>query len=227
MVIFIVIEPKKTGVNALKRETGGRARYEEIAQDLARRIVQGDLAVGARILGRSSLAGTYQVSPETIRRSVAILHERGALQAVAGSGVRVVSKVAASEYLDSLKTRTSLEEGARDLLLLIQNRRDLDDKIEAALERILSQATGALASRHVEEIPVREGAWAVSRALNEIKLRNRTGATAVAVTRGVVDQFSPPADLVLEIGDIITVLGSEVARNRARKLLAMETAPED
>lgn len=211
----------------MKRETGGRARYEEIAQDLARRIVQGDLAVGTRILGRSSLAGTYQVSPETIRRSVAILHERGALQAVAGSGVRVVSKVAASEYLDSLITRTSLEEGARELLTLIKNRRDLDEKIEAALERIISHATGALASRHVEEVPVKAGAWVIGRSLNEIKLRNRTGVTAVAVTRGEIDQFSPPADLVLDVGDIITVLGLEAARIRARKLLATQTAPED
>jgi K+/H+ antiporter YhaU regulatory subunit KhtT len=227
MIIFNIVESKKQGVMAMKRETGGRARYEEIAQDLAKRIVQDDLAVGSRILGRSSLAGTYQVSPETIRRAVAILHERGALQAVVGSGVRVISKVAASEYLDSLTTRTSLEEGARELLTLIKSRRDLDDKIEAALERILSQATGALASRHVEEIPVKIGAWAVGRALNEIRLRNRTGATAVVVTRGETDYFSPSPDMVLEVGDIITVLGSDKTRNYARKLLATPTGPED
>jgi K+/H+ antiporter YhaU regulatory subunit KhtT len=211
----------------VKREVGGRARYEEIAQDLAKRIAQGELAEGARILGRSSLAGTYQVSPETIRRAVAILHERGIVQSVAGSGIRVMSRYAAVEYLDTLTTRNTLEEGARELRGLLKQRRQLDEKIDTALDRVLSQATGALASRHVEEITVKPAAWVVGRSLGEIRLRSWTGATAVAVTRADVDHFSPPADMLLEPGDVITVIGSEAVRARAKDILDASTAPPD
>jgi K+/H+ antiporter YhaU regulatory subunit KhtT len=211
----------------VKREVGGRARYEEIAQDLAKRIAQGELAEGARILGRSSLAGTYQVSPETIRRAVAILHERGIVQSVAGSGIRVMSRYAAVEYLDTLTTRNTLEEGARELRGLLKQRRQLDEKIDTALDRVLSQATGALASRHVEEITVKPAAWVVGRSLGEIRLRSWTGATAVAVTRADVDHFSPPADMLLEPGDVITVIGSEAVRARAKEILDASTAPPD
>jgi K+/H+ antiporter YhaU regulatory subunit KhtT len=211
----------------VKREAGGRARYEEIAQDLAKRIAQGDLAEGARILGRSSLAGTYQVSPETIRRAVAILHERGIVQSVAGSGIRVMSRYAAVEYLDTLTTRNTLEEGARELRGLLKQRRQLDEKIDAALDRVLSQATGALASRHVEEVTVKPTAWVVGRSLGEMRLRSWTGATAVAVTRADVDHFSPPADMLLAPGDVVTVIGSETARARAKEILDANTAPAD
>lgn len=210
----------------MKREPMGKARYEGIAEDLARRIAHNELVEGARLLGRSSLAGTYQVSPETVRRAVAILHERGVVQAVAGSGIRVVSRVAAQEYLDSIRTQSRLEEGAKELRGLLRQRRQLDEQIETALDRLLSQAAGALATRHVEEIVVSDSSWTVGRSLGEIRLRSSTGATAVALTRGESDHFSPPADMRLAAGDVLTVIGSEADRNRARELLAASCPPE-
>jgi K+/H+ antiporter YhaU regulatory subunit KhtT len=203
----------------------GRARYEEIAQDLCRRIAQGELLEGARVLGRSSLAGTYQVSPETIRRAVAILHERGIVQSVAGSGIRVVSKVAAAAFLESLRTRHSLEEGARELRQLLRDRHSLDEKIENTLDRVLSQTTRALSSRHVEELTIPEDSWAVGRSLGEIRLRSRTGATAVALTRTDADHFSPAPDMQLFASDVLTVVGSDDERQRARTLLASPNDP--
>ena len=210
----------------MKREPIGMARYESIAQDLARRIANNELTEGTRLLGRSSLAGTYQVSPETVRRAVAILHERGVVQAVAGSGIRVVSRVAALEYLDSIRTQSRLEEGARELRKLLRQRRELDEQIESAMDRLLSQAAGALATRHVEELVITETSWTVGRSLGEIRLRSSTGATAVALTRGETDHFSPPADMRLAAGDVLTVIGSEADRNRARDLLAASVPPE-
>lgn len=210
----------------MKREPG-RARYEEIAQDLAQRIAQGELVEGSRVLGRSSLAGTYQVSPETIRRAVAILHERGIVQSVAGSGIRVLSQIAAAEFMESLRTRNTLEEGARELRALLKQRREMDAHIEEALDRLLTQATGALSSRHVDEVTIRSGSWAVGRSLQEIRLRSRTGATAIAVTRDEVDHFSPPIDMVLAQSDVVTIVGDEASRSRARALLAATAVPAD
>jgi K+/H+ antiporter YhaU regulatory subunit KhtT len=209
----------------VKRETAVRARYEEIALDLARRIAQGDLSEGARVLGRSSLAGTYSVSPETIRRAVAILHERGVVQSVAGSGIRVLSRNAAQAYLETVHMRTGLEEGARELRALLTQRRQLDEKIEATLERLMTQATGAMGSRHVEEVAVLPGTWVEGKSLRDIRRRNTTGATVVAVSRGEQDQFSPEPDMLLEQGDVLTLTGSDSARSQARKLLESMEGP--
>jgi K+/H+ antiporter YhaU regulatory subunit KhtT len=214
-------------MNHLKREPTGKARYEGIAQDLARRIAANELPEGTRLLGRSSLAGTYQVSPETIRRAVAILHERGIVQAVAGSGIRVLSRVAAQEFLESIRTQSKLEEGVRELRHLLRQRRELDEQIDEALDRLLTQAAGALATRHVEEIVIDSSSWTVGRSLGDIRLRSSTGATAVALTRGDTDHFSPPADMLLAAGDVLTVVGSDAARTRARELLAATVPPPE
>lgn len=211
----------------VKRENSGRSRYEEIALDIARRIAEGDLGEGARVLGRSSLAGTYQVSPETIRRAVAILHERGIVQSVAGSGIRVLSRYAAQEFLETVQSRSSLVEGARELRALLKERTRLDEQINATLDKLLREANASVASRHIEEIAVPEGSWAAGRSLGEIRLRNRTGATAVAVSRGEEDFFSPPPDMRLEAGDVMTILGSEAARTRARQILSATAEPAE
>jgi len=212
----------------MKREPGARARYEEIAQDLARKIASGEVKEGTRILGRSSLAGTYQVSPETIRRAVAILHERGIVESMVGSGIRVLSQYRAMEYLESVQARNRLEEEARQLRQLLKARRELDRQIEELLDRLLTQVTGALGSRHVEEITVKPDAWVVGRSLGSIKLRSRTGATAVVVTReDEGDIFSPPPDMELAAGDVITITGTEDARARARDILGATTPPPD
>lgn len=211
----------------MRREAGGRARYEEIAQDIARRIVQGDIAEGTRVLGRSSLAGMYQVSPETIRRAIAVLHERSIVQSVAGSGVRVISANAAAAYLESLTARSMLEEDSRELRMLMKQHRELDEQIVAVMDRIMIQASGAIKALHVEEVTVRAGAWVVGRSLGEIRLRSWTGATAVAVSRDDVDYFSPPADMLLAPGDVVTIIGSEAARARARSVLDSAVPPAE
>ena len=70
----------------------GEARYEQIAVDLARKIVRGEFSVGQKLSGRSLLAGTYNVSPETIRRSIALLQNIGVVEAITGSGVYIKSR---------------------------------------------------------------------------------------------------------------------------------------
>lgn len=211
----------------MRRDAVGRARYEEIAQDLAQRIADGDLPEGSRVLGRSALAGQYQVSPETIRRAVAILAERSIVQSVAGSGIRVLSRYAAMEYLDSQQTRTTLEEGARELRALLRQRDEINARIEAALDRIMSHATGALSTRNVEEVVIKKGAWVAGRSLVEIQLRSCTGATVAALTRGEVDYFSPPADMLLQPGDVVTLVGAEAQRARAKEILTMTDPPSE
>lgn len=166
----------------------------------------------------------YNVSPETIRRAVAILHERGVVRAIAGSGVRVVSRVAAQEYIETVSTQSRLEEEVREVRQLLRQRRELDEQIERTLDRILTHATGVMATRHADEIEIPSDSWTVGRTLGEIRLRSATGATAAAITRNDVEYFSPPADMRLAPGDVVTLVGSDADRSRARQLL-LATAP--
>lgn len=212
----------------MSRDVAVLARYEEIAIDLARKIASRELREGERLLGRSTLAGTYRVSPETIRRAVAILHAHGIVDVVQGSGIRVVSRRAAQEFLDRLQTRTALENLRTELLELLGRKRELDDRLAEVGARLAQLAIHTLeASRRLEEVPVPARSWLAGQTLASARLRNRTGATVIGVVRGGEEFYAPDPDFCLQAGDLLMVIGSEAARARLQELVDRSEPPAD
>lgn len=212
----------------MSRDASVLARYEEIAIDLARKIASRELKEGDRLLGRSTLAGTYRVSPETIRRAVAILHAHGIVDVVQGSGIRVVSRRAAVEFLERLQTRTAIENLRQELLDLLARRRELDDRLADVGARLAQLAVHTLeASRRFEEIPIPPRSWLAGQTLASARLRNRTGVTVIGVVRGGEEFYAPEPDFRLEAGDLLMVIGSESARARLQELVDRQEPPAD
>lgn len=210
-----------------KRERGSSSRYEEIAVDIARKILSREYREGDRLLGRSHLAGTYKVSPETIRRAIAILHDRGIVRAIPGSGIRVVSRQLAADYLEGLQTRSAIVEMQAELSELLAQRRKLDDRIEETGSKLAALAGRALAAaRRVEEVELPPRSWCVGQTLASARLRNQTGATVIAVVRNGEEHFSPGPDFVLQAGDLLMVVGPDAARERLERLVELAEPPE-
>lgn len=67
---------------------------------------------------------------------------------------------------------------------------------------------------------VEEGQWAVGRSLAEIDLRARTGASILAIQSGQRYTTSPAADVKIDGGDVLYLLGDESDIVLARKHLA-------
>lgn len=209
-----------------KRERGASSRYEEIAVDIARKIISREYREGDRLLGRSHLAGTYKVSPETIRRAIAILHDRGIVRAVPGSGIRVVSRPLAADYLEGLQTSSAIAEMQAELSDLLARRRELDNRVEEVGTKLAALAGRALAAaRRVEEVEVPGGSWCVGQTLKSARLRNQTGATVIAVVRSGEEHFSPGPDFVLQSADLLMVVGPDAARERLERIVELSDAP--
>ena len=66
-------------------------QYMRIAVSVAVRIADGQLAEGEKLSGRSKLSSEYQVSPETIRKSVQLLRDMQVVTVKEQSGVYVRS----------------------------------------------------------------------------------------------------------------------------------------
>lgn len=64
--------------------------YQEIYQDLKRRIETGDIAYGAFIPSESELTRSYSCSRSSVRRALAQLAADGHVQSQQGKGVRVI-----------------------------------------------------------------------------------------------------------------------------------------
>lgn len=85
-------------------------RYQQIAIEIAERIVDNRYQVGDKIHARSTLATTFGVSPETARKAVNILVDLNIMEVKHGSGVFVASKSKAVTYLEQYKDVQSIEE---------------------------------------------------------------------------------------------------------------------
>ena len=77
--------------------------YQQIAIDLATKISNGKYLPGERISGRSTMAGQYNVSPETIRRAVCILEDAGVVEILPQSGVKILSQQKAVEFVNKFR----------------------------------------------------------------------------------------------------------------------------
>jgi len=202
------------------RRANGISRYEEIAADVASRITQREWSEGQRLFGRSSLAGLYKVSPETIRRAVALLHSHGVVSAIAGSGVIVRSRAAAEQYLNEVHLDAELHDLGKEVQGLLAERRQLDDRLSQAIDRLVHRTSGALSTmRHVEEIVIPDDSPLIGQTLVSADLRTRTGITVIGVARKGEEMFSPDPRMTLDPGDLLIVIGSEDAKARLKHLM--------
>lgn len=205
-----------------RRKTTVLPRYEEIAMDIASRVTTGEYRRGDRLFGRSSLAGLYKVSPETIRRAVALLHSRGVVRAVAGSGIVVESEGAASRYLEESKMGAALLELEEEIERLLGERKALEARLEEAIVKVLHYTSGTITTmRHVEEVMIPADSALVGKTLGGADLRNNTGATVIGIARQGEEIFSPDPSMPIRVQDLLIVVGSTEAKDRLRALVGM------
>jgi K+/H+ antiporter YhaU regulatory subunit KhtT len=102
----------------------------------------------------------------------------------------------------------------------MDKRRQLDAKIEGHLNKILLYSDRMMSRwMDVAEVEVGIDSEAAGKTLTQLKIRERTGLTVVAVVRNGIEQFSPSAGFIIEIGDVLLVVGSEQGREKLQEIL--------
>ncbi len=198
-------------------------RYEQIATDIAQKIVRAEYHIGQKLSGRSLLAGTYNVSPETIRRSIALLQNIGVVEAITGSGIIIKSSLLAKEYLTEYNERQEIINLRNRINDLLSQRRELDEKLETALAKLLEFSFHKSSILpQIEEVPVPPTSWIIGKTIAATNIRGLTGATIMAVKRQGQEIFSPGADFVFDCDDVMVIVGTVGAKKRAREAI-MET----
>jgi K+/H+ antiporter YhaU regulatory subunit KhtT len=197
-----------------------QARYQEIAIDIAHAIMMGEYHEGEKIHGRSTLAGRYNVSPETVRRAIAILQNVGVVVVSQGVGITVTSKAMAEKFVKSFNQKGEIQIFLEDLKKLMDQRRENDLKIEGHLNK-LQGYVDRIMSRWLDvgEIEVSKNSTAIGKTLRELRIRERTGATIIAVVRDGFEQFSPDASFVLRAEDVLLAAGSAEGQMRLQQLI--------
>lgn len=197
-----------------------QARYQEIASEIAHAIILGEYHEGDKVHGRSTLAGRFNVSPETIRRAIAMLQNEGVVAVKQGIGIIVNSKTQAEKFLKSLDQKNEVQFFMEELKDLMEKRRQIDRQIDILLHKVSTYADRFISRwNDVEEIEIQPNSTAIGCTLSELKVREKTGATVVGVVRNGNENFSLGTDYLLREGDILLVVSSEEGREKVHFLL--------
>ena len=199
----------------MSRRTNSPA-YLKIALDIASRIVNGDFIEGKKLSGRSTLVGIYNVSPETIRRSIALLQDMDVVVVEEKSGITIKSKTNAGSFIEKFKTKNEFATIKHDIYSLIEEKKELESKLENKINDLIEFATQL---RNVGlivpyESLVEPNSLIIGKTLGELNFWNNTGATIIGVKREGKLYLSPGPYLAIKNGDIIVYVGeSEVIEN--------------
>jgi K+/H+ antiporter YhaU regulatory subunit KhtT len=137
-----------------------------------------------------------------------------------GIGIIVNSKTQAEKFLRSFNQKNEVQAFMEELKELMEKRREIDRQIDALLNKISTYADRFISRwNDVAEIEINAKSSAIGRTLRELKVREMTGATVVGVVRNLNENFSPPANYVLQEGDILLVVSSDEGRENVDSLL--------
>lgn len=159
----------------------GLTQYTRIAISLAERIASGQLKEGDKLSGRSKLSPEYNVSPETIRRTLRLLADMKVVEVKEQSGVYVLSADNARRYLHNFADQTDIRGKQQQLKELLVRQEHLNRQMAALCRDILdetSQTPDALPNYYCR-IP---DDWPHSgTTVGALRFWQATGATIVAI----------------------------------------------
>jgi len=201
-------------------------RYVRISIDVANRIVSEDFKENQKIKGRSTLAGEYNVSPETIRRAMALLSDMEVVEVLHNSGVIIKSKEKALEFLSKFSSKENIDYLRSDLNKLISGRNKINDEIQEKIDLILEQSfifkTSKIIQQH--EYQIEKGSWIIGKMISEVKFWQNTGATILGVKKGKEIIVSPGPYFAFEEGENIIFVGNDNVYMRVENFI--ENNPE-
>lgn len=160
-------------------------RYINIAIDIAEKIVQNEFVEEQKIKGRSTLAGGYNVSPETIRKALTLLVEFNVVQVLPNSGVVVKSKKNATSFLNQFSSKENLLSIRAEIKQLIFERNILNLEIDKNIDSILenfTQLKNIDIIKHYEH-QIKDNCHLIDKSVQDSKFWQNTGATIVGIMR--------------------------------------------
>lgn len=193
-----------------------KARYQQIAVELAERIVEGRYRVGDKIHARSTLASTFNVSPETARKAINVLVDLGIMEVKHGSGAYVASKDKAQSYLAQYRDVQSMKDIQQEIVATIETQQKEWQNLTGLVDQLINQTTRThqLNPFLPFELVLTEQALHLEKTISELNLWQETEGTVVAIQTKEELLLSPGPYAMLHAGDILYFVGNEFALQR-------------
>ena len=195
--------------------------YKQIALDIAQGIAAGRFRMGDKLRGRSTLAGQYNVSPETIRRAVALLETAEVLEVVPSEGIIIRSAEAAQDFVDRAQDLDSINSIRASINQLLEQQEEISRRLTAQTRELLDAAGrfNYLNPLTPYELEITGDCRQQGRTIGDLNFWNNTQATIIAIKRGEKLLLSPGPYAVLGAGDKLLIVGDDTSYHRAKAFL--------
>ncbi|MGL5352671.1 MAG: TrkA C-terminal domain-containing protein [Clostridium sp.] len=197
--------------------------YIKIAVDIAHRITNNEFVEGSKISGRTTLVGIYNVSHETIRRSLALLKDNDVVIVNEKSGIIINSKLKAKDFLDIFKTKSDFYSLNNETYNLIKQKKAIDNQLEKNINSIIEFATQLrnVGSIIPFESIVEEGSVAVDKSIGELNFWQNTKATIIAIKRDGDLFLSPGPYFTIRQNDVLVYVGDDCVLENIKNYISI------
>lgn len=197
--------------------------YIKIAVDIAHRISNNEFIEGSKISGRTTLVSIYNVSHETIRRSLALLKDNDVVIVNEKSGIIINSKVKAKEFLNIFKTKSDFYALNNETFNLIKEKKSIDNQLEKNINSIIEFATQLrnVGSIIPFESVVEDGSVAVNKSIGELNFWQNTKATIIAIKRNGDLFLSPGPYFTIKENDVLVYVGDDCVLENIKNYISI------
>lgn len=193
-------------------------RYQQIAMDIASKIVDKHYNIGDKIYARSSVASQYGVSSETARRAMCILSDLNIVDTTKGSGVIIKSYENALKFVrqyTDIQTITNLKKEIMDSV----NRQSKEiDYFNQCLGKLIDYTDRfrSLNPFIPSELEITKKSPYLNKTIEEVNFWHNTSATIIAIKRNDSLILSPGPYAAFLEHDILYFIGDENSYDRVK-----------
>lgn len=194
------------------------SKYQKIAVSVAQRIASGEYEVGEKLKSRTTIASTFNVSPETARKGLNILADLNILTLKHGSGAIVLSKEKAIEFINQYESTHSIAVIKEKIRQNIRHQQEGMEELSSLVNDFLMQSQNISKQFPIApyEIIVNKDTDHFGKSIGVLNLWHQTGATVVAIEHEGQFLISPGPYAVIEKGDHIYFVGDESVYSRMK-----------
>lgn len=194
------------------------SKYQKIAVSVAQRIASGEYEVGEKLKSRTTIASTFNVSPETARKGLNILADLKILTLKHGSGAIVLSKEKAIEFINQYESTHSIAVIKEKIRQNIRHQQEGMEELSSLVNDFLMQSQNISKQFPLApyEIIVNKDTEHFGKSIGVLNLWHQTGATVVAIEHEGQFLISPGPYAVIEKGDHIYFVGDDSVYSRMK-----------
>ncbi len=196
-------------------------RYQQIAIDIASKIIAKQYKVGERFYARSYIASQYGVSSETARRAICVLSDLEIVDTTKGSGVTIISYEKALKFVRQSEDIQTVNDLKRDILDSVERQSKEMQYFNDCITKLIEKTDRfrSYSPFTPYEIEITSDTPFINKTILEVNFWHNTFATIIAIKRDNALIMSPGPYAIFAQDDIIYFVGDENCLDRVKNFI--------